>query len=549
MQLFELKKEFDKIKEDWIDLLWWTSPYKVPNLTGNPNDKRRDNHHIVDPSHLLSRRAFVSGFMEGNTSSTRQWGLLETGDDDLNQFNKVKEFTQKVTRKVFNVFSSSNVYRTLPNVYESVSSVDTATLYIDELPTGLHFTQLEEGTYFVENDFKGDAVVLMREFTLSVRQVVTKYGLDNVSKNTKKLYSDGKYLESVKIVEWCGPNEFFDVEIAPVGRNRRWVCLTYEPDSVGGKDDKDFVFLRQQFRRRKPFIVPKNASSNNFAYGQTGCMRDAIGLVKSLNLKALSKDEFLDRLVNGDPVTGPASLKKAYMSAGAGGYVPMSATEQLQGGLKQVESNRSGYQLLDSDVSDLRRMIGKLFYEDYLLFMANNPKTRTAREVDVIEQEKQLIAGPLLQSLDHSLNVPMLEYGANYVLDTDPSIEVPEELSGKSLQVKVTSLFAQVQRAADLPQVDRFVQMMMQVAQIDPNILKKVDLFKYADIYADRLYLPAGLSRDQGEVDAAIEQEQAMQQRNQQIEQAMNMAKAQQSQAAANVDNTAVLQQGANGQQ
>jgi len=561
----DLRTQFELVKPDWIDLLYWTSPYKVETLLGGQKTGIRNNHHIVDPSHLLSRRAFVSGFMEGNTSSTRQWGLLETGDEDLNKDTEVKEFTQMLTRKVFKHLAISNVYRQLPVIYEDVSTVNTGVFYIDELPEGkLHFTPLDAGTYYLENDYKGDAVVCVREFKLTVRQLVHYYGKkvngewdwSNFSKDVKKHYEAGKYHETVSVVEWCGKNEFFDANDAPVGSNRPWVCLTYELDGpingfrlndklVDGsytsrKEEDNIRFLRVQHRTGKPFIAPKNISANNFAYGQAGCMLDAIGLVKSLNKKAIVRDTNLD-FMSETAIQGMAGLKKTYRTNQAGTHLPMSIYEmqqlQNQQQLNLAKANSNGYQLLTQDVSDLRQMVNRLFYADYLLYMVNNPKTRTAREVDVVEQEKQLIAGPLLQSLDHSLNVPLLEYVADYVLRTDPSIEIPDVLGGKALQVKITSVFAQVQRAADLPQVDRFVQVMANLAQVNPQILQKIDFDKYADIYEDRLYLPAGLNKDQSIVDSQREAQQANAQREQQLQQAATMAGAMKDNAAANVDN------------
>lgn len=547
-QSSHMRKEFENIRHDWIDLLYWSNPYKVEFLLTKNKTGMRNNNHIIDPYHILSKRAFVSGFMEGNTSSTRQWGQFETGDDDLNKFAPVREFLQTLARRVFKKMNTTNLYKILPLTYEALAEINTGVIYIDELPGGkIHHTPLDPGTYYLENDFKGDARVLVREFQLTVRQLVHTYGrkVDGkwdwsiFSKDVKTAYQNSDYGRKINVVEWCGPNEFFDADDTPVGNNRPWVCLTYE---VGGYNYSDgYVqyqidnlddnrFLRVQHRTDKPFIAPKNASANNFAYGQTGPMLDALGIVKSLNKKAVTKDILLDFMTN-QPMQGPASLMKSYRSLNPGDYVPLTTTEMTMGGLKPVRDNGQGYQLLDADVSELHRIVGKLFYEDYLLFMANNPKTRTAREVDVIEQEKQLIAGPLLQSMDHSLNVPLLEYYANYVLRTDPSLDVPDELRGRSLQVKVTSVFAQVQRAADLPQVDRFVQAMAAVAQINPRILDKVDFDKYADIYDDRLYLPVGLNRDQSAVDAEREKQQAMAERNIQLEQAALAAKAQSDQA------------------
>src|SRR5690606_29143778 len=136
------------------------------------------------------------------------------------------------------------------------------------------------------------------------------------------------------------------------------------------------------------------------------------------------------------------------------------------------------------DVEDMRQMVDKLYYADFLLYLSKNPKTRTARETDAIIEEQQRIIGPNLQSLNFTYNVPVLEWVMDYVLYEDPYLEPPpEELQGQSLKPEFVSIFAQAQRAADLPAIDRYVAMIGNVAQINPAILDKANLDKLADLY------------------------------------------------------------------
>jgi hypothetical protein len=116
----------------------------------------------------------------------------------------------------------------------------------------------------------------------------------------------------------------------------------------------------------------------------------------------------------------------------------------------------------------------------------------------------------------------------DYVLFEDPFLQPPpSELEGQSLKPEMISVFAQAQRAADLPAIDRYVAMVANVAQIDPRILDKANLDKLADLYEDRLYLPAGLNNQQNKVDAKREQAQAEMKRQQALQETIPaMAKA-----------------------
>ena len=134
--------------------------------------------------------------------------------------------------------------------------------------------------------------------------------------------------------------------------------------------------------------------------------------------------------------------------------------------------------------------------------------------------EQQLVIGPALQALNHTLNNPLVDYLADYAINEDPYVgQPPEEIQGTSLRVVFISVFAQAQRAADLPSIDRYMSAMSGLFQAtqDPRIWDKVDTDAYADLYEDRLYLPVGLNRDQGMVDAKREKDAQQQQRQQQM--------------------------------
>ncbi len=175
-------------------------------------------------------------------------------------------------------------------------------------------------------------------------------------------------------------------------------------------------------------------------------------------------------------------------------------------------------QFLIADVSDIRQQIDKIFFVDYLLFLSQNPKTRTATETNAIVQEQQLVIGPNLQSLNWTYNVPVLDFVMDWTLHEDPYLPPPPQaLSGKFLRPEFISVFAQAQKAADLPSIERYLGFIEQVGQLPggAKVWDKVSLDKACDIYEDRLFLPAGLNLPQGKVDAIRKQNEAMAQRQQ----------------------------------
>lgn len=539
----QAKRKFDKVRATWCDLLRWGLPHKATWLLSQTPGERK-NQHIVDPTHVLALRSFVAGFLEGNTSASRPWVRIGSKDQERDDNFESKSWLQHFTNRCHSALSTSNFYHAAGNFYYDYGVVNTGAHYFEILPNGGFFVHtLVPGSYFVINDAYGDAAILIREFSLNVKSVVDTYGkkdangkvdLSNISHNVKKCYEDGNYSQCVDIVHVIMENPDYDIRNPDAPQNRKWLELTYELGGGSGHffaagqeygesaSDHNYneIFLKRHTVRRKPFIVGK--STDDFEYGEKGPTIDALGLIKSLNKKAIGKDRALEQIL-APTLQGPASLRKSYITNAPNSYIPIDSRSAA--GKQKVESVfqiNPAIGTLIQDVEDMRGMVDKLYYADFLLYLSKNPKTRTARETDAIVEEQQRIIGPNLQSLNFTYNIPVLEWVMDYVLYEDPYLEVPPaELEGQSLKPEFISVFAQAQRAADLPAIDRYAAMIGNVAQINPKILDKINIDKLADLYEDRLYLPSGLNNPQSKVDAMREQAAKDMRRQQDLQQTL----------------------------
>lgn len=537
------KQRFDKVRSTWIDCGKWALPHKIKWLLST-TEGERNNQHIVDSTHILALRSYVAGFLEGNTSAGRPWFRIAHADPDVNRVTENREWLDLFTRRCLIAFSNSNFYHAAGSFYYDFGTFNTGAYYIDEMKTGLHFHNLTPGAYYCLNNNLGVADILVREFSLTVKALIDTYGSktstgswdwSNFSSRVRKCYEDGNYTQKIDVVHVIKPNEHFNPEQPNALLNKQWISLTYELGGTGGQyyqDGQEFgttgpdprekeVYLKKSASKRKPFIVGKSDSDSNFEYGEKGPTLDALGLIKSLNKKAIGKDIALDQMLK-PAVQGPASLRKSYISLSPSAFVPLDAQSAAQGGLKPIFQVNPAIAALNQDVTDLRDQVEKLYYADYLLFLTRNPKTRTATETNAVVQEQQLIIGPNLQSLNWTHNIPAVEFVQDYVLHEDPYLPPPPPgLEGEFLRTEFISVFAQAQKAADLPTIDKYIQMISSIGQLNPSIWDKANLDKLADLYEDRLYLPAGLNNPQAKVEAKREQAQAMAQRQQMMQETM----------------------------
>lgn len=534
-----LKSDFEIHRSTWKELMHWTLPYAGRYLSQSTTQSgSRNNHHIVDPSHILALRSYVAGFLEGNTSASRPWYRLDHRDKLMRKIPSVRQYIDDLSWRSLQIAGSSNLYHALAEAYYYYGVVNTAVIFIEEYPDGLHFRTLAPGTFYLLNDFRGRANHLVREFPMNVGALVKEYGKkdkngkidwSNFTSHVRNFYERGDYNQVVMVCNVIKPNDKYDVNQPEVELNRPWISLTYEmvngnetiPEMMNERylknEDGTDKFLRIGAFQRKPFIAFNSTNLNNCPYGEFGPTYVGIGLIKSMNKKAITKDVALEQMVR--PTTqGPASIKKSYMTLSPGGNIPLNDAQQLSGGLKRVFEISPAIQALVNDSDSLTNIINKIYYQDFLLYLTQNPKTRTAREVAAVQSEQQLVIGPNLQSLNWTLNKPLVEYLVNYVIFEDPFIgPPPPELQGESLDPVFISLFAQSQKSADLPSIEKYVGMVANLAPVDRAIVDKLDVDFLADLLDDRLYLPPGLNRDQGKTDAIREK------REQQLQQAQQL--------------------------
>lgn len=542
------KQRFYKAMATWIDCGRWAAPHRTKWMTSMV-DGERNNAHIVDATHILALRSNVAGFLEGNTSASRPWVRFATSNEEINDRPDVHQWLARYSNRCMEVLGNSNFYNSAGQFYYDFSVFNTGAHYIQELKDRRFYHTLIPGSYYLINNGMNEAVVMVREMSLTVKAIVDHYGIkkpdgsytwENISWNVRKMYDQGNYTTQWTIVQVCLENTEFDPSKPQHGFNQKWLCVTYELGGTGGQNyqySTEFSDLladtkeRQKWLEayatmRKPFVAGKSDSGANFEYGEKGPTLDALGLIKSLNKKAIAKDQALEQMLR-PPLQGPANLRKSYITTAANSYVPVDPTSYSQGkgqALRSIFEINPAMPQLVADVEDLRSQVNKLYYADYLLYLTQNPKTRTAEETRAVVQEQQLVIGPMLQSLNITYNVPIVENVGHYVLFDDPYMKqfpIPAALQGQFLRPEFISVFAQAQRAADMPAISQYMSMVEQVGQLNPTVWDKANLDKLCDLYEDRLFLPPGLNRPQAEVDAKRQAAQVQQQRQQMLEQTL----------------------------
>lgn len=536
----EANKQWQMVESSVKEAIYWTMPHRLPYLTGEEHGKR-NNQHIVDPTHIIALRSYVAGFSEGNTSASRSWFKYRHPDTLMNKVTSSKKWIDHFNDRCTANAQQSNLYLALGEFYYEYGSANTGVLFLETRNKKMFWTVIPAGSYRLMMGPDGRSNILIYERCMSVKMIVEEYGTytesgkpdwSKFSERVKNAYESGRYSEEIEIVTVVQPNKMFSERLIELGKNRKYVATTYEStkparsagyDPTMGKyqyiknDDGSDKILRTGYYKKQPFIAGKN-SGGMFPYGERGPTTESLGLIKANNKRRLKQDKAIDQMV--DPTTyGPASVRKSYLSTAPSVHVPMSPEEMKLGGLKRLFEINPAIGALIQDTKDERGLINKLYYQDFLLYLTQNQKTRTAEEVRAVQSEQQLVVGPNFQSLNWTVNLPLTDMIADWTLANDPFLPPPpKELGGQSIQPVFISLFAQAQKSADLPNIQTFLNMVLGVGTVNQEIMLKLDTSVLADIFEDRLFLPAGLVRSKEDVDAMKEQMQNDMRKQQQLE-------------------------------
>jgi hypothetical protein len=191
----------------WKELADWIIPRRLRLQVTDRNKGDRRNQKIIDSTATFAARTLRSGMHAGITSPARPWMRLTTPDPDLAEFAPVKEWLHTVTQRILTVFLRSNLYNVLPVVYGDMGVFGTAAMSVleDERDV-IRCYSYPVGSYALGMSGRQQVDTCIREYTMTVRQLVNEFGIDNVSLTVKNLYNRKEYNGNVEICWIVSPN-------------------------------------------------------------------------------------------------------------------------------------------------------------------------------------------------------------------------------------------------------------------------------------------------------------------------------------------------------
>lgn len=488
-------------------------------LTSDRNKGYKRNTKQINNTSRLAARTLASGMMAGITSPARPWFRLGTGDTALDDSKNVKMWLHEVQTIMYKVFSHSNVYNSLHQLYAELGVFGTAAMGVyHDFDNVIWCRPYTVGSYMIGLNGKNVSDTFYREYEISVAQCVKQFGIDNVSNHVKQMWDNGNTEAWIQIVHAIEPNDDRD-NTSPMARDKAWRSVYYEKSS-GNKSSEDKFLLRSGFDDFA-VLTPRWDVTAEDVYATDCPGITALGDVKSLQLAERRKYQAIDKLVN-PPLQGPSSMKSK-MKGGVLGANDIVWHDDIGNGLRPIYDYRPDVNTIKLEISDTEQRIKRAFYEDLFLMLANTDRRQiTAREVAEKHEEKLLMLGPVLERLHTELLDPLIDRTFN-ILQRNGVLPVPPpELQNRELNVEYVSVLAQAQRLVATGAVDRLVGFVSQISTVWPSARHKVNALQAVDDYAESLGVDPAMVRSDDEAEAMAQAE------AQQAAMAQSMAMAQQ---------------------
>lgn len=553
----QLENERSSFLAHYKDLSDHILPRRPRFSVTDANRGDRRNSKIIDSTATFAARTLRSGMMSGVTSPARPWFRLTTPDPDLAELGSVKYWLDTVSKRMSTVFLKSNLYNALPVLYGDLGVFGTSALMIEEdFEDVIRCFPFPIGSFTIANNDRLKVDVFQREFRMTVRQLVQRFGKrspsgemdwSNMSMQVKNLWEQSQFEAWIDVMHTIQPNEGYDSRQA-ASKDKRYSSCYYEKGSsqtyAGSPGPEDDKFLRESGYDYFPVLCPRWEVTGEDVYGTDCPGMVALGDIRALQVMQKRKAQAVEKMVN-PPMVGPSSLRTVKTTI-LPGDITYTDEREGQKGFRPAHEVNPRIQELLLDVQDHQMRIKKAFYEDLFLMLAQSDRREiTAREIDERHEEKLLALGPVLEQLNQDLLDPLIDIAFNIMNRQGLIPPAPEEMQGLTLKVEYISIMAQAQKLVGIAGIERFAGFVGNLVTVTQSaaILDKVDIDQMVDVYGDLTSVPPGIIRPDDEVERIRSGRQQAQQQQAQMEQAAQGATAVKDLAAADTGGDNALTQ------
>ena len=521
------------------DVLWqqiadYVMPRKSQVTTKKTEGVEGFTDDIYDMTVIRSNMTLAAGQLNYVTPATDRWFAFEPPEEMKAQGgDAAARWYQLCTEIAFRELARSNFYLEIHELFLDRGGFGTSIIFAEEgKRVTLKFENWEVGTYSIAEDDEGVVDTVFREFELTCRQAVQKFGIEHVGESVQKCYEERKPTSLDKKFT-------FIHAIYPRADDQR------APGKIDGPNKPiasvyvnvtDKVCVRNAGYDEAPAAVSRFLKWGKSPYGYSPSI-EALPTVRQVNfiekqMDALAELAAFPRILIPDGLEGDVDLR----SGGVTVFDPNNVNA-----VPKEWATQGRYDIGLQRVQAKQKQIEEAFHVTLFKMFAEREKQMTAREVIERVQEKLVQFSPTFARMTTELLNPLLERVFGILFRANKFPEPPEEVfvvtpEGVSLplpQVAYTSKIALAIKALENQSFLQFVEIVAPLVQVDPSVMDAINTDKAMKGLARNLSLPVDWMRTDEEIAAMRQQRQEAQQAQAQAEQAKLVAGAAKDMSAA----------------
>lgn len=517
-RLSQLKSERIKHEATWKDCYKYCAPERQQSFqdvaaTGLETERKTARNELYDTTACEGIQLLTSSVYSGTTSPVSVWfKSVPSGLDTPSTLTEGEQWLETVDQFIFRNIHSSNFDSEIVDFLTDLIVAGWAVLYVDtdREKGGYTFNTWSIGNCHISSSQANGLIdTVYREFELTAEQIVSEYGIDNVSDKVKTA-SEKKPDQKFTLVQAIFPRDKQLVKGEEGKRiNKAMPIASYTIES-----NTKHILIESGFEEF-PLVVSRFRKLPESHYG-IGMANMVLADVKTVNQLMKLSLQTAELNLGGlwvaqhDGVVNPHTLRirpNAIISANS-----VDAIKRLDTGSASIGI---GLDFLQHFQAKIKRTL----MSDQLTPQGSSPLTATEIQARVNVYRNQL--GSIFSRLQAEYLQTLLDRCWGLAMRSGVLPSAPEELMQAS---KISFSFINPMAAsAKLEWVTSTQNLMMnigQMAQIDQTVMDNVNLDAMVQIMADGLNVPKEAIRTSDEIaelrQLKQEQQQAMQEQQQQ---------------------------------
>lgn len=489
------RQGFDTLAQE---IAKYVIPRRLPGLNGTSatNPTSADDALLFDTTAVQGNMTLGSGQLAWMCPQESPWHEFKeqgkAGDD-------AKRWLANATTVSRDELAVSKFYTAVHESFLDRGGFGTCCLYVEEGKPGKPILNVQHwpfGTYVIDEDDEGDVDTVIREFKLTPRQAVQKFGEANVGKKVVEMLNDpSKSLEERTYLHAIYPRADAERDKAKIDGPNKPIASVYidvECSHVcrtGGYDEMPVMVSR--------FLEWGSAMKGIYGWSPAfGALPDA----RQVNHLQKMGDAHAEKAAF-PPMLVPDEMESD-LDSNAYGVTYASAELMRSGAVPRQLADIGRHEALVDRIEMRQKAIDRAFFVDLFQMFATLDKQMTAREVAERSSEKLIQFSPTFARLTAELFNPFLERVLGILVRSGKLGQIPEELQGQPYRIQYSSRIALALRALPSIGYHRTLERVSMLAPMVPDVL---DIYNFDQAERDTALgdgVPPNFLRKEGEVKA-----------------------------------------------